>query len=224
MLLTVVVAQPERLAALRDRLPLPGRVLRYSASNLASAFESVRANQPGLLVVDAPFAATPSGRAFIDRVTAILPKIVLQAAVFERGQWTMASLQKDEPAPTVPSVRLVAVTAGLDTRRTPRFLIQDVTQALAEGAAIKMVDLSILGAQIISQPMMRPNQKVKIALPDSDSSLQLVATIAWSNYERPSKELEPHFRVGMEFTNAVREALEDYCRRHCSAEPVSFHG
>ena len=96
----------------------------------------------------------------------------------------------------------------------------DLANALAEGSSIKIVNLSVLGAQIISQPLMRPSQKLRLALPDETSALQLTASVAWSMFEKPSDAPAPHFRVGMEFSDAVREALEDYCKRNCSSDPL----
>src|SRR5437764_11474478 len=90
MLLTVVVADAQRMTALRDGLPTPGRVLRYPTSNLVSVFESIRANQPGLIILDAIFLKTPAGHSFVERIKQLpLPKLVLQAAMFDRGRWIM---------------------------------------------------------------------------------------------------------------------------------------
>src|SRR4051812_41139771 len=223
MLLTVVVADPQRMTAMRDGLPTPGRVLRYPTSNLVSVFESIRANQPGLIVIDALFLQTAPGQGFLDRIHQLaLPKVVLQAAAFDRGHWTMRSIDQPAPPPVVlaASPRITAVTAGFDTRRAPRFLVQDIADALAEGASIQVVNLSVLGAQIISQPMMRPNQKIKVGLPDGTGTIQLTASVAWSLFEKPATSPAPHFRVGMEFSDATKEALDDYCKRHCSLDPL----
>ena len=223
MLLTVVVADPARMSAIRDGLATPGRVLRYPTSNLASVFESIRANQPGLIILDSVFLQTPAGRGFVERIQQLnRPNVVLQSVIFERGVWTMKPLDYEAPAaPVEPSPRIVAVTmAGLDTRRAPRYLVQDIQQAVADGATIKVVDLSVLGAQMISQPMTRPNQKIKLGLPDGDGILQMTANVAWSIYEKPKMADQPHFRAGVEFNNAVREALEDYCKRHCLPDPL----
>lgn len=222
MLLTVLVADPQRMAAVRDGLPLPGRVLRYSSSNLASVFESIRANQPGLIVLDAVFLQTPAGRGFIERINQLsIPRLVLQSAVFDHGHWTMSSLDAEpKVAPAAPSERIIAATAGLDTRRAPRFLAQDIAEAIADGSTIEVVDLSVLGAQVISQPLVRPNQKLRVGLPDATGTIQLTGSVAWSVFEKPAKAAEPHFRVGMEFSDATREALDDYCRRHCSPDPL----
>jgi len=223
MLLTVVVAEPQRMTALRDGLPTPGRVLRYPTSNLASALESIRANQPGLIVIDGTFLHGEFGPAFVERINSLnLPKVILQQAIFDRGHWTMVPLdQKPPEVRPADNQRVVAVKkAGLETRRAPRFMVQDIAQAIADGAPIDVVDLSVLGAQVISQPMMRPNQKVRVNLPDTDGPIQLTASVAWSVYEKKPDEPTPHFRVGMEFDGVEQRTLEDYCKRHCKPEPL----
>jgi hypothetical protein len=222
MLLTVVMADPQRMAAMRDNLPTPGRVLRYPTSNLASAFESIRANRPGLIVLDSGFLQTESGHGFIDRINLLnIPKVVMQEAVFDRGRWTMKSIGEPGAArPLSASERVVAVKSGLNTRRAPRFQAQDLAKAMADGESINVIDLSVLGAQMISQPMMRPNQKVRVGLLDEAGTIQVTASVAWSIYEKPAQAAQPHFRVGVEFNDAVRETLEEYCRRHCSATPL----
>ncbi len=69
--LTVLVADPQRMPALRDGLRLDGRVLRFMSTNLATALESIRTNNPGVVAVDAAFAETAPGRAFLDRVSTL---------------------------------------------------------------------------------------------------------------------------------------------------------
>src|SRR4051812_40999133 len=132
MLLTVVVADPTRMAALRDNLPTPGRVLRYPTSNLASALESIRANQPGLIILDSAFLHGETGARFVQRINQLgMAKVVLQQAVFDHGHWTMLAIDQALPAQRGPdSPRVVAVKkAGLETRRAPRFMVQDIAQA-----------------------------------------------------------------------------------------------
>ena len=223
MLLTVVVAEPQRMTALRDGLPTPGRVLRYPSSNLASALESIRANQPGLIILDGAFLQNETGQGFVERINGLgIAKLVLQQAVFDHGHWTMASLDAATPVQRPrDNQRVVAVKqTGLETRRAPRFPVQDVAQAVADGGPIDVVDLSVLGAQMISQPMLRPNQKIKVGLPDTDGSISLTASVAWSVYEKPANAPGPRFRVGVEFSNTEAANLEEYCRRHCKPDPL----
>ena len=223
MLLTVVVADPQRMTAIRDGLPTPGRVLRYPTSNLASALESIRANQPGLILIDSVFLHGEQGPGFVERIHQLnLAKVVFQQVVFDRGYWTMTPMDQAPPTPRAPeNQRVIAVKqAGLETRRAPRFMVQDIAQAIADGAPIDVVDLSVLGAQMVSTPMMRPNQKIRVNLPDPTGAIQVTASVAWSVYEKSAKTGQPQFRIGAEFNNADTATLEDYCKRHCSQDPL----
>ena len=57
--MTIIVADPARIPAIRDGMVLPGRMMYFTAGNAVSAFDTIRAHQPKLVVVDALFARTP---------------------------------------------------------------------------------------------------------------------------------------------------------------------
>jgi hypothetical protein len=113
-----------------------------------------------------------------------------------------------------------AVT-GLNTRRAPRFPVFTPAEAVIDGTPTNLVDISVLGAQVVSDPVLRPKQKIKIALPDVEETiLRFTAHVAWSVFEKPRPEKAPHYRAGMEFNDATALALEAYCQRHCSNSPT----
>jgi PilZ domain-containing protein len=212
---TVLVADPPRVAALRDALHLPGRVLRFSSSNLPSVFESIRANQPGVVVFDAMFAETAEGKAFVHRVEQLsIPDNEIKLVARSGGAWTVTPLDA-EPAPPADVQQ-----TGLNTRRAPRYTVAGPIQAVIEDKTTKLIDLSVLGAQVTSEPVLRPNQRIRLSLPDSGAPLKLTAKVAWSMFEKPRVAMEPYYRVGMEFNDAAAQALEDYCKRHCSGNPL----
>lgn len=212
---TVLVADVQRLLVLRDGLPLPGRVLRFSSSNLASALESIRTHRPELIALDALFASTPEGHAFAGRVESLaIPRAAIHLVALAGGAWTLTPMRPEGAAPAA------AAQAGLNTRRVPRFPIFDPREAVVQGHATNLVNISVLGVQVVSEPVLRPNQRVKIALPDTGDTLRLAAHVAWSVYEKPKPAREPHYRAGMEFDGTMARLLEDYCRRHCEEAPL----
>ena len=93
--------------------------------------------------------------------------------------------------------------------------------AVVDNAHASLIDISILGAQIVSVPALRPNQKIKIGLPDTDDILNVVASVAWSMFELSG---EPRYRVGIEFSGAAQQALEEYRLRHCADTPIGPRG
>jgi hypothetical protein len=106
----------------------------------------------------------------------------------------------------------------VQTRRVPRFPVLDPLAMVVDGRPTSLVDMSVMGAQVVSTPILRPNQRLKVTLPDEgETVLTLSAHVAWSAFELSK---EPRYRAGMEFTDAAAQALEQYCRRHCSDEPV----
>jgi len=233
--ISIVIADPGSMGAIRDTASLPGRMMPFPAASLGSAMESVRAYRPKVVAVDAALAQTPSGIAFLDRVEQLNIAKSILLLVEHDGRWMTtprnagaqppasgargANGQPAKPAAVVaPAPRAEVVS----TRRVPRFLVRDSLDVVVESGCAHLVDLSVLGAQLVSLPVLRPGQKLKVALPDTDDMLNVVAQVAWSLFEKPQIQAEPHYRVGLEFTDAAQVALEQYRRRHCGDKPTHF--
>src|SRR5439155_4559217 len=130
------------------------------------------------------------------------------------SQAVVAAVGAERPAGVVaPPAVVAAQTKGTNTRRANRFQLLESLNAVVENGQANLVNISILGAQVVSQPTLRPTQKVKIVLPDADDMVRLTAHVAWSTFEQMRPGTQPHYRAGMEFTDAAQEILEDYCRR-----------
>ncbi len=222
---TILIAEPQLLTTLRNEVKVTGRPLYFSASNLVSAFESIRALHPHIVALESTFAGTDKGRAFIDRLNVpALAASEIQLVSHASGRWALAPLGARPavagPSPAAPAP-VAAAQAGLNTRRAPRFPVFNPAEAVIDGNPTNLVDISVLGAQVVSDPVLRPQQKIKIALPDVEETiLRFTAHVAWSAFEKPRPEKAPHYRAGMEFSDATAQALEEYCQRHCSNSPT----
>jgi hypothetical protein len=228
--ISIVVADPTRMAVIRERLHLPGHVMHFTTGNLAPAIENIRSYQPKLIAVDVLFAQTQSGTAFIDRAARLASSSSeIRLITHLEGKWVtvprvapttivanVASSASASSAPVVVSVQ----APPINTRRAPRFLVKDPVNAVVESGTAGLVDISVLGAQVVSHPALRPNQTIKIALPDTNDMLRVTAHVAWSIFEKPKLVTEAYYRAGIEFTDAAQLALEDYRLRHCSDEPI----
>jgi len=221
------------MGAIRDTASLPGRMMPFPSASLGSAMESVRAYRPKVVAVDATLAQTPSGIAFLDRVEQLNIAKSILLLVEHDGRWmttprnagapslgasgSRAQAQASKPVAVVaPAARPEVVS----TRRVPRFLVRDTLDVVVESGCAHLVDLSVLGAQLVSLPALRPGQKLKVSLPDTNDMLNVVAQVAWSLFEKPQIQAEPHYRVGLEFTDAAQQALEGYRQRHCTDKPL----
>jgi PilZ domain len=231
--ITVIIATTARMPLIQSASLFSGRVIRFTDNKLAAAFESIQLNHPRLVAIEAPFAQTPPGLAFIERVEKLgVRGSTIQLIVQTNGRWTTTPY--GEPAAASVEVakadvhRKAAVVAapsaaaakGANTRRAHRFKLLDSLDAVVENRQANLVNISILGAQVVSQPALRPNDNVKIALPDANDTVRLTAHVAWSVFEQGRMGTQTYYRAGMEFTDAAKEILEDYCRRHCEELPL----
>ena len=237
--ITIAVADAARLPAIRDSMHLPGRALHFTTGNLTAALESIRTYRPKLVVVDALWAQTPPGVAFLERVELLaIAEVDIRLIARLEGRWVTTPRRSAAGAVTRPVVAAVTAPAivaaparvvvaaqmeAISTRRAPRFLVRDPLDAVVESGAASLIDISVLGAQVVSRPVLRPNQKIKIALPDTGDMLHVMAHVAWSTFEKPLVA-GAQYRAGLEFTGAAQQALEDYRIRHCAAEPIPYRG
>jgi hypothetical protein len=98
------------------------------------------------------------------------------------------------------------------TRRAPRFKMKEKATAVVEGANAALVDLSVIGAQLVSPAKLSPNQRVRVVLKDESGSVEFNATVAWTSFEiQPNSG--PRYRAGLEFVDADAAAVEAYCGR-----------
>ena len=231
--ISIVIADVTRLSAIRDGVRLAGRAMHFTGGNLGTALESIRTHQPKLVAIDALLARTPQGAAFVDRVEKLaVAGSDIRLIAKRDGGWVTMSRDSDlivaASGPAVVAASRPPVVAAhkvaLNTRRAPRFLVRDPLKAVVENGGASLVDISVLGAQIMSEPALRPNQKIKVALPDTDDMLHVTAHVAWSMFEKPTSATEAHYRAGIEFADAAQRALEEYRRRHCSDEPIPYRG
>ena len=91
--------------------------------------------------------------------------------------------------------------------------IHDGVSVLLNGVASALVDLSTLGAQVVSPSAVYPNGSVRIVLPLDEGDLLCDARIVWARIE-PQQDAAVRYRAGLEFTEADKAAVELFVTRH----------
>jgi PilZ domain-containing protein len=227
--LTIVIADVTRMAAIRTGLHLAGRVVQFTTANLGAALEAIRTHSPKVVAIDAALVQTQQGQGFLKRVENLaVPGCAIRLIIQGAGVWTTTAYEPNTPSPDAP-IRLASAsairpalappTAGANTRRAPRFPMLDTVDAAVESGQASLVNISVLGAQVVSQPVLRPGQTVKIALPDVHDVLRFTAQVAWSIFQQ-NNEGAAVYRAGIAFNDAAKETLEDYCRRYGAENPL----
>jgi hypothetical protein len=179
-----------------------------------------------VVVLERLFAATSRGAALIKRIKAdpSLGKCEIKI-VSHDGKPLAAKKKKGEPAAQAPAESAAppepaqpgppstpaAPAAPLDqrgTRRAPRFTVTSGIEVLIDGKPASLINLSIVGAQVVSPTILKPNQRVRMVLQDPDGPIRCMAGVAWAAFEMPKSG--PVYRAGIEFFDAEPSSLDKF--------------
>ena len=172
------------------------------------------------------FSATPRGRALINRITddPALAESEIRVVTHESSATRVAARHSgglggvalDETEPSAGLSSLAGKPRPLDqrgTRRATRIAVRDGVEVLVDGNPVALVDISAVGVQVLSAKLLRPNQRVRVALPEGTTAIRCDGSIAWAAFEMP-KGQPPRYRVGVELTGADLPALSSTLKRH----------
>jgi hypothetical protein len=95
------------------------------------------------------------------------------------------------------------------TRRAQRFRIIEGIEVLIDGNPAMLVDLSTVGAQVVSGTLLKPNQRVRLSFTEGAKPVRFSAGVAWSAFELP--KAGPRYRAGIEFFDADPDAVGRFC-------------
>jgi CHASE2 domain-containing sensor protein len=199
---TVIVAAPEHLPALQEQGDF-GDALAFSDADALKALEAITRDRPKVIALEKQFAATSRGAALIKRIKAD-PKL-------KKCEIRIVSHEGENEAVPEPTAAPGAPTVQLDyrgTRRAPRVKVVDGVEVLIDGSPATLIDLSVAGAQVISPTILKPNQRVRMILPDEERPIRCVAGVAWAAFEMP--KTGPRYRAGIEFFDAESGNLDRF--------------
>ncbi len=108
-------------------------------------------------------------------------------------------------------------------RQARRVKIQEATNVAVDGAQSTLVDLSILGAQVLSPRAIRPNRSVRLLLPSDRGGLSCEARIVWVLVEPCQDKKNAWYRAGVQFTDFDAPELEAFFSQHGILEPAIRH-
>jgi hypothetical protein len=211
----VLIGPPELLPTLK-RSTNDSEVLTFSEADALRALEVISRRRPDSIIVEQTFAKTPRGAALINRVKAdpTLTHSVIRIEGPEPGEVTTAPVPAaSEETAGGPAAGPPAPLDQRGTRRRPRYRLAGQVEIVTDGNVATVVDLSTIGAQIVSGVILRPNQKLRVSLTDDKATIRFSAIVAWASFEIPPKS-GPRYRAGLEFVDADAEVLESFCQRH----------
>lgn len=209
---TVLIASPEHLNALKDRDDL-GEVQAFADTEALRALEVITRQRPSLIALERLFAATSRGTALINRIKADPGLAACEIRIVTHDGPVKAPQPPAPPLIQIPELVAFERTteAPLDqrgTRRMPRTRVTATVEVLVDGNPATLVDVSAIGAQVLSPTILKPNQRLRFALPDPSQPIRFSAGVAWASFEMPKGTTR--YRAGIEFFDADADAVSDW--------------
>jgi hypothetical protein len=93
------------------------------------------------------------------------------------------------------------------SRQASRIKVHATNDFLVDGVASVLVDISTLGAQVLSPATLRPNRVVRLMLRTGTGGFAGVGRIVWARLESSSTEAAVRYRAGVQFTNMDLNAI-----------------
>ena len=238
----VIIAAVNLTPSLCDRLANEGELLTFADTEPIQALQTILEQHPRLIVLERLFAATPRGAALINRIKTdpqvsqaeirVMSHTGDYTRVVSRGTALAAEPASESAAPAATHSAVgtieeesaveapVATTEApqqLDwrgTRRAPRFRIREGVEIQLDGNPAGVVDMSVMGAQVLSATILRPNQRVRISVPTDDFVMRFRGAVAWAKFELPRPTEPPRYRAGVEFSDADTAAMDEFCEKN----------
>jgi len=199
---TVFIASEPLLAAWNA---CAGETTEVIPSDLATAIDVIGAAQPEVVVIEQAVAASSPGAILMDLLhnERYLRGIEVRLLPPDRAADVMSS----GPGELHPQTWLNVLAQALPPRperRAARVRALADEQAFIDGQPVTLIDLSSVGAQVRSNVVLKPRQRIRLVLPPERGSVRAVAVVAWSTFEIGPT---PTYRAGVAFTRAIPEPV-----------------
>ena len=235
----MLIAAPERLRALSARASADtGELLTFTDVDALRALEVIVTRRPSTVAIEHSFAATPRGVALMNRLKAD-PSLAASRICIVSDELPVPARARGQVGPRAgstesggapPSRTREPGAAGADgaggphgmdaaggtdavegdsRRQTGRIPIVEGIEVMVDGSAAALVELSAVGAQVISRAILKPNQRVRFSVSDEFGTWRMMGTVTWATFEIP-----PRYRAGIEFIDPNPTAIHAFIQRH----------
>jgi hypothetical protein len=203
----VLVAASDCLDGLKARAgDGAGEILAFTDAEALTALQTIMKRRPQVVALERMFAVTPRGAALINRIKADpkLREAEIRVMAYNSDYTRVVPRAAPPGAPALDQ---------RGTRRAPRFRMADKTVIVLDGKSGSIIDLSTVGAQVVSPSALKPNQRISVALLHNSTQIKFNASVAWTSFEM-SDGGAPRYRGGLNFEDADPAAIDAFCAKH----------
>ena len=206
---TILVAAPELIPALRERLGGDDHVLTFADSEPLRALKAIIAQPPRVVALERIFAASPRGAALISRIKADKALEGVEIRILSHdSDYTRVSPRRR--GGSLEEAEIKRLDKG--TRRAPRYRIKPGVALRVDEQPAQLVDLSAIGAQLITAQALKPKQVVHLLIGEASERVTVSARVVWAKLEvvRTARA----YRAGVHFITPDRRALAAFAQAH----------
>ncbi len=212
----MLIGPSDALPGLQERLQPGADVHTFTESETIEALDHIIRTKPLIIALDNDFSSTTRGTALINRIKAdpsltgcevrvISHDSEMNRVAVKPGHAGGAAMAVDEPAPA---------SDQKGTRRAPRTRIKGGVDVAVDGNPAALIDLSTVGAQVVSPTVLKPNQRVRVIMGDGKTPVRCNGSIAWAAFEMP-KGMPTRYRAGIDFgLTADADGVHRFGQKH----------
>ena len=214
----MLIGPADALPGLQERLDPSADIQPFTESEALEALDYIIKTKPALVAMQDEFSDTSRGQALINRIkddaslkdveVRVMARDAAKSRVaVKRGSHgnAPAAVAVDEPKPALDQ---------RGTRRAPRVRIKDGVEVAIDGNPAALVDLSIVGAQVVSPTVLKPNQRVRLVMGDGKAAVRCNGAVAWAAFEMP-KGMPTRYRAGIDWgTTADAASVDSFAKKH----------
>jgi hypothetical protein len=193
----ILIGPPDSLPSLQERLDSSAEVQTFTDSEALEALDHIIRTRPAIVAMQDEFADTSRGQALISRIkddvalvaveVRVMAKDAQNRVALKRGSGGAAAAVAEKPKPALDRK---------GTRRAARVPIKEGVDVAVDGNAAALVDLSTVGAQVVSPTVLKPNQRVRVTM--ENGKVKCAGAVVWAAFEMP-KGLPTRYRAGIDW-------------------------
>ena len=210
----MIIGPADALPSLQERLESGVDVRGFPDADALLALDHIVTHRPRIIAIEQDFSSSSRGVALVNRIKddPALAECEVRIVAHD-SDFSRVAAVATRPPHGAAAVGAAMVLDQRGTRRAPRIRILDGVEVLVDGNAAFLVDLSVVGVQVLSTTVLKPNQRVRVALSDGKGVIRCSGSVAWASFEMP-RDLPTRYRAGIDLLNADAEALSTFGERH----------
>jgi len=213
----VLIGPVDALPGLQERLQPGADVQTFTESEAIEALDHIIRTKPVIIALDNDFSSSTRGIALINRIKDDPGLAGCEVRVIAHDSDTSrVAVKRGQAGGTAVAVEAKPKPA-LDqkgTRRAPRTRVKDGVEVAVDGNPAALIDVSAVGAQVVSPTVLKPNQRVRVIMGDGSTPIRCNGSIAWAAFEMP-KGQPTRYRAGIDFgLTADAEGVNRFAKKN----------